>query len=268
MPVLTLPLSDAARCVRATVPETTWNPIYRQLAGSDSGGVDALETGAVDAEDVMLHQQFTAPALLVLAVTTEEGTDRVRVSLSPQEAGLESSHDDAPSRWETLHPMKLPERLDAVLKQAGLETGALATDVEDPSKCLTLTRGQSQELVRRLRVSADSEAAIRSLEGVDERLRDALTATGTRLALTLTLHDPSGQQLEAPFAFSRLWVRGEFGMYRMDSDSSGLGPIQQVSPRDVLGTVMALLDQGLRFTTACIAADRAHAAVAMGGDRR
>ena len=90
-----------------------------------------------------------------------------------------------------------------------------------------------------------------SVPALDHSLRDALTATGPRLSLSLTLHDPLGRVTEQPVTWSRLWVTGSKGLYRLDQPTSPALAIHPVEGGDVLGTLLPILEQGLHFATAC-----------------
>src|SRR5699024_3804633 len=78
-------------------------------------------------------------------------------------------------------------------------------------------------------------------------LREGLPATGPRLSLSLTLHVARRRVTEPPVSWSRLWVTGRRGMYRMDRPSTPALEVRPVGGGDVLGTLLPILEQGLRF---------------------
>ena len=96
MTTLRADLEQVARwAVRAPVPPSEWNPVYRALLGdaADDSSASAPSSGSAPApapaentpsaaEMDLLLRQLTAPSLLVLAVTTAERTERLRIALA------------------------------------------------------------------------------------------------------------------------------------------------------------------------------------------
>ena len=227
-----------------------WNPVYRALDATPGQGPPPTgEPGDLP----LLRRQLTAPALMVVAVASSRGTRRVRIALDPAGPTLEISVDQGPSHWSWTSIEGIPAVIGELLGAAGIEPAAahpaLSRDVAD----LRLGPQQNRTVRAALAQGAAPEEAYAVAEGLDERLRDALTAAGPRLSLCVVLHDPTLAIAERPASFSRLWVTGELGLYRMDAPRREGGAVHPVGHGDVLGTALPLLEEGLRFTAACAA---------------
>src|SRR5699024_6886388 len=196
----------------------------------------------------LLRRQLTAPGLLVVAVASPRGTRRVRIALDPAGPTLEASNGQAPSHWSWTSVPELPAVIGELLGAAGIEPAP--AHLTRSSEGLRLDPRQNRAVRAALAQGAGPEEAYTAAEDLDERLRDALTATGPRLSLSVVLHDPTGAITERPVSFSRLWVSGELGMYRMDDPHRDGDAILPVTHGDVLGTALPLLEEGLRFTAA------------------
>lgn len=255
MAPLTAHLGQAARWVRreGTGPEQ-WNPVYRALA-KDTLTEEHAEALPSAEELELLARQLCAPSLMVLAVTEGASTSRLRIALSPEEATLEHSTGEGPSSWWSAAPSEVPTAVLALLEGTGAEVSPrLAVAAEDAGLCLSV---EQLETVRaELTAGSSPAAAFAAVPGLDPRLRDALTATGPRLSLSLTLHDPTpgtdrepGSRQE-PVNWSRLWVRGQLGLYRTDQRSAPMPTVHPVPDGDVLGTVLPILEEGMRFAAA------------------
>ena len=59
---------------------------------------------------------------------------------------------------------------------------------------------------------------------------------------------------ERPVTWSRLWVTGEKGLYRLDQPLNPSLAVHPVGGGDVLGSLLPLLEQAVRFAGACAAA--------------
>lgn len=256
MPPLTAHLGDAVHWVRreGTGPEA-WNPVYRALAqdaradGDAAEHLGADEPAASPEELDLLVRQLCAPALLVLAVTDDTSTRRLRIALAPEEATLEQSTGEGPSRWWSASPAEVPTAVLALLEGTGAETSPhLAVAAETAG--LRLSAEQLETVRAALAAGASPAAAFAAVPGLDPRLRDALTATGPRLSLSLTLHDPTPGAGTEPVTWSRLWVRGQQGLYRTDATGAPMPVVHPVPDGDVLGTVLPVLEEGLRFAAA------------------
>ncbi|MFC0675568.1 hypothetical protein [Brachybacterium hainanense] len=256
---MTLPLQEAARAaVRGGTPPRDWNPVYRALAAGVVAGAEAAGTAGpadggtpegpeTDERTDVLQRQLSARALLVVTATQEDGsTRRLRIGLAPDGATFESSRDGEDSRWWSAPLPAAGEEILALLAEAGVH-GPAALTLDDAAPALRPSPAQLERVREELARGAGPEEAFAALEDLDPRLRDALAARGTRLALSLTLHDPQeGPGDAAAASFSRLWVRGALGLYRSDADGPP-GQVRPVGDGDVLGTALPLLEQGLAF---------------------
>ncbi|MGP9537778.1 hypothetical protein ACT3SP_07190 [Brachybacterium sp. AOP43-C2-M15] len=248
MPPLTAHVEQAARWAHDDAdPPDRWNPVYRALLPAPPGGAEQVPD-EVDLDLVV--SQLSAPALLVVAVTHEGSTRRLRAALSPHGATLESSRDEGASTWWSVPVEQVPSAIGELLAEAGIAPASPHLTVAGDAAGLTLTPSQIAQVQASLAAGSPPEEAFGAVEGSDPRLRDALTASGPRIALSLTLHDASGVVTEDPVNWSRLWVRGELGLYRTGSTGSALPVVQPVTDGDVLGSVLPVLEQGVRFAAA------------------
>lgn len=240
----------AAWAVRGSTPSQDWNPVYRALSsGSFAAPLNAPAAGAVE----LVSRQFGARALLVVAVTRAGATRRMRIGLDPAGATVESGAGDAPSQWSPMPTARVPAAITELLEVSGADAAPARASVVREAEGLRLTPAQNEQARAALVRGASPQEAYAAVPDLDERLRDALTARGPRISVSLTLHDPSGAVTERPVSFSRLWVTGRRGRYRTDSPGSGGGAIHAVEAGDVLGTVLPLVEEGLRFAAACAA---------------
>lgn len=240
----------AGRVIADAVTAGEWNPVYRALgAGPAQGSPPAGEPGDL----ALLRRQLTAPALMVVAVASPESTRRVRIALDAAGPTLETSVDQGPSHWSWTSVQEIPAVIGELLGAAGSEPAPTHLTRSRDSEGLRLRPPQNRTVRAALARGAGPEEAYATAEDLGERLRDALTATGPRVSLSVVLHDPTGATAERPVSFSRLWVTGELGMYRVDDPHQEDGAIHPVARGDVLGTALPLLGEGLRFTAACAA---------------
>ena len=256
-------ISTASAC--AAVLETghdrgELNPIYRALEDPAA----ALPAPAVsDADLELLTAHLTAPSVLVLAVQTSTGTRRVRVGLHGERATVEEDNEkpgtEEPSQWRWVPVTDVPQVIAQLLPAGPLAAPPLLTQ-ESPGAALRLQPEHFDQLRALLEKGVAPAEAFAQLEGLDERLRDALTAQGDRASLSLTVHrrtnvagdddtDAQAGRTAAESAnFTRLWTVGELGMYRTDApEASHVVQVLPVAPGDVLGTVLPLLEEGLSF---------------------
>lgn len=251
MSPLTARVEQAARwAAEGSAPPHDWNPVYRALVPDL---LPAPLSAPAEGDADLVVRQFTAPALLVVAAAHEGSTRRLRIAVAPAEATLESSRDDDPSQWLAIPVDQVPAVISELLADAGVDQHAPHLNLERTSDGLRLTPAQIAHVHRSLRAGSSPEEAFALAAGPDERLRDALTASGPRLSLSLTLHDPSGTVTEEPVTWSRLWARGERGLYRMDAADAPLPLVHPVDDGDVLGTALPILEEGVRFAAACAA---------------
>ena len=230
------------------VPAEDWNPVYRALREPPAReGRGRPDEATVD----LVLRQLTAPALLVVAVTDAERTRRMRIGLDPVVATLEHSEDDEPSHWSRIDAQEVPTRITAMLEEAGIDLAPARLGVERGSTALRLSAEQGRAAAGALARGLAPEEAFAAVPALDAPLRDALTATGPRLSLALALHDPQHRVTEEPVTWSRLWATGRRGLYRLDQPTSPALSIHPVDGGDVLGTLLPILEQGLRFAAAC-----------------
>lgn len=236
---------------REAVPEASWNPVYRALAG----GSAATEAAAPNEASLdLVRRQLTAPALLVVAVTHTGRTHRLRIGPAPTAATVERADDDQPSHWSESSVDDVPAMVTGLFEEARVELAPAQLSSEGDTEALRLTPAQGRTAYAALLRGLPAGEAFAAIPDLDDALRDALTATGPRISLSLTLHDPHGRVTERPVTWSRLWVTGRKGLYRMDQPA---GPALAASPvggGDVLGTLLPVVEQGRRFATACASA--------------
>lgn len=255
MSQLTATVEQAARwAAGSSASPATWNPVYRALAGDPPRArQSSAGSGPAQSDLDLVLRQLTAPALLVVAVTEDHSTRRLRIGLDPATATIEHSDGDAPSRWDELPVPELPSAITELLAGTGPAAASPRMTIEREADGLRLTPAQNQAARAALARGSNPEEAFDAIPDLDEHLRDALTASGPRIALSLTLHDPRGRVTERPVSWSRLWVRGERGLYRWDSPSTPNGAVHAVGEGDVLGSVLPILEEGLRFAAAASA---------------
>lgn len=231
-----------------------WNPVYRAMV--DRAGAPpehSPEPPAASAADVdLVRRQLSAPALLVVAVTAAERTRRLRIGLDHAAVTMERAEGEAPSQWTELAAQQVPSTVCALLVEAGIDLSP-SLSAHGGATVRRLTDEQARLAHAALAAGAPAEEAFADLPGLDDALRDACTATGPRLSLSLTLHDPRGRATEEPVTWSRLWVTGRRGLYRMDRPASAPVEVRPVGGGDVLGTLLPILEQGFRFAAECSA---------------
>lgn len=253
MSQVTATVEQATRWVAAgPAPAHAWNPVYRALVEDAAPG----EERAPDVQSLdLVLRQLTAPALVVMAVTREDTTRRVRVGLHASSATVERADGHGPSLWKEIAVQDVPSAVTALLDSSGVPAAPPRMTIRRKADGLRLTAEQNRTARAALARGLSAEDAYAAIGDLDLRLRDALTATGPRIALSLTLHDPQGHVTEQPVSWSRLWATGERGLYRLDAPSPPDGAIHAVDHGDVLGTVLPVLEEGLRFAAARSAGD-------------
>lgn len=257
MTPLTASVEQAARHLAAgSSPPSDWSPVYRALVpdvrtGGPSARGAASGSPAFQDPQQILRRQFCARALLVAAVSEGPSTVRLRIGLHPEGATLESSRDGAPSTWSEAPTEQVPPLLRDLLSPTGFSSGPVSLSVRRDSEGLRLTPEQGEQIRRQLLDGAPPQDAFAVATDLDPRLLDAFTASGPRASLSLTLHDPLGEAAPTPVTWSRLWMRGTLGLYRTDGTQAALGSVHPVADGDVLGTVLPILDEGLRFAAGC-----------------
>lgn len=236
---------------RGTGPEASWNPVYRALAeGSASTPLPPADLPDGASLELM-QRQLTASALLVVAVTDGQRTRRLRIGVDPAATTVEQADPDQPSRWSELNIQDVPARVIRLLEESGVDLDPAELSIVRGTHALRLTPVQSRMAYAALTRGAPPEGAFAAIPDLDDTLRDALTATGPRISLALTLHDPRGLVTERPVTWSRLWVTGQTGLCRLDQPSGPSLAVHPVGGGDVLGTLLPLLEEGLRFAGAC-----------------
>lgn len=257
-------VEQAARWAgRRAGTDAQWNPVYQALLDGaapvppeapDGPPSDPPSDPPDEASTDLVLRQLTAPALLVVAVTVGERTRRLRLGLDPTGATVERADGDRPSRWTQSAVPEVPSVVTDFLEDAGVDLDPPRLDIRRRADALRLTPEQMLLARAALERGAPAEAAFTDLPGLESSLRDALTASGPRLSLALTLHDPRGAVTEQPVNWSRLWVTGSDGLYRLDQPAGPALEVHPVDGGDVLGTLLPILEQGVRFTAACAAA--------------
>lgn len=249
---VTATVEQVSRWVRReAAPEASWNPVYRALAGGSAvRAAAAPDHASLD----LVRRQLTAPALLVVAVTSAGRTRRLRIGPAPTTATVERSDDDQPSHWSESSVDDVPVMVTGLLEESQVELAPAQLSIAGDTDALRLTPAQGRTAYAALLRGLPAEEALAAIPDLDDSVRDALTATGPRISLSLTLHDPHGRVTERPVTWSRLWVTGRRGLYRLDQPA---GPALAASPvggGDVLGTLFPVVEQGRRFATACASA--------------
>ncbi|MGY5763906.1 hypothetical protein ACXET9_01725 [Brachybacterium sp. DNPG3] len=280
---MTARVEEAMRwSARRRDPRRDINPVYRALAGADGPdhgdtafGPDHPAVGPDDpaggsdvpcdeAESALLARHLCAPALLIATVAHQGSTRRLRISLTPDAVSLESSHDDRPSRWTTGDLDTIAPALADLLDGTGLHLDAPLLTVDRAAATIRPTAEQAEQARHALRAGSSPEEAFSAIADLDPRLRAALDPDAPRLSLSLVLHSP-GRRAEptagagAPAtaaaappsaSFSRLWVRGGESLYRLDAGAPAPA-VRPVPDGDVLGTLLPIVQEGLRFAAAC-----------------
>ncbi|WP_114855219.1 hypothetical protein [Brachybacterium sp. YJGR34] len=255
MPQVIAALDEAARwAAEAAAGTRTWNPVYRSLAADPGPPVTSPPDPAV--LDLVLRQ-LTAPALLVAAVTDGPRTRRLRCGLTPGSATLERSDGEELSQWSSIDVQDVPARITELLEEAGMDLAPPRLSIRRDTDARRFTPSQHRTVSAALGRGLSPEQAVAEVPDLDESLRDALTAGGPRLSLALTLHDPRRRVTEEPVTWSCLWVSGQRGLYRTDRPTRPGPGVHAVNGGDVLGTVLPVLEQGLRFAAACAASGSA-----------
>lgn len=233
---------------RGADPGREWNPVYQALAEEPSGDAasERLEGAGLD----LVGRHLRSPALLVLAVTDGARTRRLRIGLAPATVTLERADGEGPSHWSEIEVQDLPAAITSLLEDSGIAPTPAQLGIEHRRDALRLSTAQSQHAQEALRRGVPADEVFGIIPGLDETLRDALTATGPRISLALTLHDPHRRVAERPVTWSRLWAHGRRGLYRMEQPASPALEVHPVAAGDVLGSVLPVLEEGIRFTAA------------------
>ncbi|MGO1284371.1 MAG: hypothetical protein ACTHWF_13660 [Brachybacterium sp.] len=242
-------VEQAAQWVRRQkVPEASWNPVYRALAGDAAPSApDFPDAASLD----LVRRQLTAPALLVVAVEDGQQTRRLRIGLDPAAVPVEQADAAQSSQWSEITVQEVPGRIIRLLAEAEVELAPAQLSIERSTDALRLTPAQSRTACAALTRGLPPQEVFAAIPDLDDALRDALTATAQRISLSLTLHDPSRRAIERPVTWSRLWVTGRNGLYRLDQPTNPSLAVHPVGGGDVLGTLLPILEQGLRFAGAC-----------------
>lgn len=249
-------VEHAAQWARGgTAPVASWNPVYRALVDDPAPSPPSPLSALPGAEGLQLvRRQLTAPALLGVAVTVGQQTHRLRIGVGPGAATVEEAAPGQPSRWSELSTQEVPARIIRLLEESGVAMARAQLCIARGSNALRLTPGQGRAAHTALTRGVPPEGAFAAIPDLDDTLRDALTAAGPRISLALTLHDPRGLVTERPVTWARLWVTGEKGLYRLDQTLNPSLAVHPVGDGDVLGSLLPLLEQGVRFAGACAAA--------------
>jgi hypothetical protein len=244
-------VGQAAQWVRrGPGPAAEWNPVYRALVDAPAA---APASAPDEASGDLVLRQLTAPALLVVAVTDGERTRRLRIGLDPATATLERADGDRPSHWAEIDAREVPAAITTMLEDSGIDLAPARLGTAHDGDALRPTPEQNRVVRAALARGLSAEEAFASVPDLDASLRDALTATGPRLSLALTLHDPRGRVTDEPVTWARLWVTGTEGLYRLDQPGGPALEVHPVGGGDVLGSLLPVLEQGLRFAAACAA---------------
>ena len=230
---------------------------------------------------LLVLRHATTPALLTLAVDEGAGPRTLRVGLHPDGATVEAAdpQDMDPGARATdaeaqasgtpstsaiteVHLADLPARLADALPAGPLSAPPLLTQ-ESAARSMRLAPEQARAIIDAIREGRSPAEAARELEGIEPALLSALTAAGPRVSLSLTLHPdargdaarPDGvprsdrpREDAPPVTFARVWTQHGDALLRTDASGAPPGSIQEVAPGDVLGTLLPLLEQGVRFS--------------------
>lgn len=226
------------------------NPVYRALTPRSASPATSTATPVPGVELDLLVEHICAPAVLMLATETDGSLRRARVGLHLRGATVEAYRgtpaNGGESAWSRRAIDELPRLMTGLLPPGPMSAAPRLTQ-ESPGEALRLTAQQQDRLRAQAGRGIDPLSALAQCEDLDPRLRDAITATGPRTSMSLTLHAPTPGVLEQPVTMSRLWVLGERGLYRMDAQSSVAASVLPVGDGDVLGSLLPMIDQGLRF---------------------
>lgn len=255
---------------------------------ADAGGRagDAAPGPGLDADldhdaAPLVLRHATTPALLTLAVDEGAGPRTLRVGLHPDGATVEAADSQgtdpgaqatdaeaqasgtpSTSAITEVHLADLPARLADALPAGPLSAPPLLTQ-ESAARSMRLAPEQARAIIDAIREGRSPAEAARELEGIEPALLSALTAAGPRVSLSLTLHPdargdaarPDGvprsdrpREDAPPVTFARVWTQHGDALLRTDASGAPPGSIQEVAPGDVLGTLLPLLEQGVRFS--------------------
>lgn len=249
MRTITASVQEAARCaVRAGADEQDINPIYRALLRS--GDEHRGRTSPSGSEAELLAAHVTSGAVLVAALTRGDETRRLRLGLGPRRVTVERSHGEREPVWSATETSQVPGLLGELLEGTGPLAAAPRLTVGRESEGMWLTPAQAERARTRITDGVPAAETFSHMDDVDPRLRDALTADGDRVALSFTLDAPSRQAAESPLTWSRMWVVGDLGIYRMGAPAAGGAAVHPVADGDVLGTALPIVEQGVRFAAA------------------
>ena len=262
---------------------------------ADAGGRagDAAPGPGLDADldldaALLVLRHATTPALLTLAVDVGAGPRTLRVGLHPDgttveaadpqdmdpgaratDAEAQASGTPSTSAITEVHLADLPARLADALPAGPLSAPPLLTQ-ESAARSMRLAPEQARAIIDAIREGRSPAEAARELEGIEPALLTALTAAGPRVSLSLTLHPdargdaarPDGvpgsdrpRKDAPPVTFARVWTQHGDALLRTDASGAPPGSIQEVAPGDVLGTLLPLLEQGVRFSAGDSAAE-------------
>lgn len=178
------------------------------------------------------------------------------------DAEAQASGTPSTSAITEVHLADLPARLADALPAGPLSAPPLLTQ-ESAARSMRLAPEQARAIIDAIREGRSPAEAARELEGIEPALLTALTAAGPRVSLSLTLHPdargdaarPDGvprsdrpREDAPPVTFARVWTQHGDALLRSDASGAPPGSILEVAPGDVLGTLLPLLDQGVRFS--------------------
>ncbi|GEM_PF-2679480 len=195
-----------------------------------------------------------------------QATDAEAQAIDPDaratDAEAQASGTPSTSAITEVHLADLPARLADALPAGPLSAPPLLTQ-ESAARSLRLAPEHARAIIDAIREGRSPAEAARELEGIEPALLTALTAAGPRVSLSLTLHPdargdaarPDGvprsdrpREDAPPVTFARVWTQHGDALLRSDASGAPPGSIQEVAPGDVLGTLLPLLDQGVRFS--------------------
>ncbi len=235
--------SAAARAANRSPADL--NPLLRAAIPPAPAGqaLDARVLAETPDARELLVRHVTSPVALVLGTHAAGRTERTRLGLDPIRPTVERLHEDG-SSWEDATPQQLLETLTSALPHDPVLLAPARLTQETRSSRLGLPASPREHVRRALAQAAAPAAAFARLDDLDPDLREALLTTGPRISLSWCLHDP--RRAAARELWTRLWVSGPRHLFRTTPVAEGDVLVTPVPPGDVLGSIEAVLEHGLR----------------------
>ena len=220
------------------------NPLWAQMiAGTNQPTAPASDTSPTGPDAEVLRRALLAPCVAAVSVTPAGATPRteLQISIDADGAIVAASRADTPASWSRVAVSSLPEIVSALAETGSRLAAPPTMTARTPERRLTLTDAQIAAVREKAASGGDASAALADVDGMDARLRDALTTDGDRADLAIHLMPPAPVK---PVTLLRRWMSGELGLYSADGPLGPLAGVFPVEDGDFLGTVLPLLEEG------------------------